>query len=183
MRVNRGDIVLVYYPFTTGGAKVRSALVVHNDRDNARITNTIVAQISDNSARVDEATQHLIELSAEPGRGLARASALVATNLLTMHQSDILRVLESLSAATMAQIVECLRVALGLPRTTPSAGNVQVTVDTPLAMEVEFLVPPIGKSRPRSMSYFLAALHRSGSISRDTPDVLDQQEKVQRVGR
>jgi hypothetical protein len=26
MRVNRGDVVLVDYPFTTGGAKVRPAL-------------------------------------------------------------------------------------------------------------------------------------------------------------
>ncbi len=64
MRVNRGDVVLVDYPFTTGGAKVRPALVVQNDRDNARMTNTIVAQISGNTARVNEATQHLIELAA-----------------------------------------------------------------------------------------------------------------------
>ena len=59
MTVNRGDVVLVDYPFTTGGAKVRPALVVQNDRDNARMTNTIVAQISGNTARVNEATQHL----------------------------------------------------------------------------------------------------------------------------
>ena len=38
MRVNRGNVVLVDYPFTTGGAKVRPALVVQNDRDNARMT-------------------------------------------------------------------------------------------------------------------------------------------------
>ena len=46
MTVNRGDVVLVDYPFTTGGAMMRPALVVQNDRDNARMTNTIVAQIS-----------------------------------------------------------------------------------------------------------------------------------------
>ena len=115
MRVNRGDVVLVDYPFTTGGAKVRPALVVQNDRDDARMTNTIVAQISGNTARVNEATQHLIELATEPGCGLARDSALITTNLLTMHQNDILRILGSLSAASMAQIDDCLRVALGLP--------------------------------------------------------------------
>src|SRR5271157_1188357 len=115
MSVNRGDVVLVHYPFTTGGAKVRPALIVQNDRDNARMANTIVAQISGNIARVHEATQHLIELAAEPGCRLVRDSALIATNLLTMHQSDILRVLGSLSAAAMAQIDDCLRVALGLP--------------------------------------------------------------------
>jgi hypothetical protein len=79
------------------------------------MTNTIVAQISGNTTRVNEVTQHLIELAAEPGYGLARDPALIATNLLTMNQSDILRVSGSLTAATMAQIDECLRVALGLP--------------------------------------------------------------------
>jgi mRNA interferase MazF len=115
MTVNRGDVVLVDYPYTSGGAKVRPALVVQNDRDNARMMSTIVAQISGNTARVNEPTQHLIELALEPGCGLARDSALIATNLLTMRQSDILRVLGSLSAATMVQIDDCLKVALDLP--------------------------------------------------------------------
>ena len=53
MRVNRGDAVLVDYPFTTGGAKVRPALVVQNDRDNGRMANTIVAHISGYTARVN----------------------------------------------------------------------------------------------------------------------------------
>src|SRR3954462_105134 len=110
MSVNRGDVVLVDYPFTTGGAKVRPALVIQNDRDNAHLTNTTLAQISGNTARVNEATQHLIKLAAEPACGLARDSALITTNLLPMHQSDVLRVLGSLSAATMAQIDECLKV-------------------------------------------------------------------------
>ena len=90
MTVKCGDVVLGDYPFTSGGAKVRPALIVQNDRDNGRMANTIVAQIFGNLARVHEATQHLIELDAEPGCGLARDSALIATNLLTMHQSDVL---------------------------------------------------------------------------------------------
>jgi len=123
MRLNRGDVVLVDYPFTKGGAKVRPALVVQNDRDNARMTNTIVAQISRNTARANEATQHLIELTAEPGCGLARDSALIATNLLKMQQSDILRVLGSPSAATMAQIDDCLTSRSVSREPTPSAGS------------------------------------------------------------
>ena len=89
-------------------------LIVQDDRDNGRMANTIVAQVSGNLARVHEPSQHLIELAAEPGCGLARDSALIATDLLTMHQSDILRVLGSLSAAAMAEIDDCLRIALGL---------------------------------------------------------------------
>jgi len=71
MMLNRGDVVLVDHAFTTGGAEVRPVLVVQNDRDKARMTNSIVAQISANTARLNEPTQHLIELAAEPGCGLA----------------------------------------------------------------------------------------------------------------
>lgn len=110
--IKRGDIVLVDYPFTQGGAKARPALVVQNDRDNARLTNTIVAQLTSNTSRVREATQLLLEPSEEPGCGLLRTSALNASNLLTMNQRDILRVLGSLSPATMSRIDECLKAAL-----------------------------------------------------------------------
>ncbi len=53
MKVRRGDVVLIDYPFSRGGgAKVRPALVVQNDRDNSRLENTIVAQIT---SRIDRA--------------------------------------------------------------------------------------------------------------------------------
>ena len=114
MSVRRGDVVLVDYPFTTGGGKVRPALVVQNDRDNGRLMNTIIAQISSNSTRVHEVTQHLIQLNQEPGCGLMRDSALIATNLLTLHQSDILRTLGVLSAESMEKVDSCLKAALDL---------------------------------------------------------------------
>jgi mRNA interferase MazF len=44
--MKRGDVVILDHPFTDGSAsKVRPALVVQNDRDNRRVTNTIVALI------------------------------------------------------------------------------------------------------------------------------------------
>jgi mRNA-degrading endonuclease toxin of MazEF toxin-antitoxin module len=105
MRVNRGDVVLVDYPFAKGGAKVRPALVVQNDRDNARMTNTIVAQISGNAARAKEATQHLIELTAEPGCGLARDSALIATKLVAQRAISVYVVRSDPAEATIVSIV------------------------------------------------------------------------------
>ena len=45
--MKRGDVVLVDWPFAGGaGAKLRPALVVQNDRDNQRLTNTILAMIT-----------------------------------------------------------------------------------------------------------------------------------------
>ena len=45
------------------GAKVRPALVVQNDRDNQRLLNTIVAQVTGMTKRSLESTQVLIELA------------------------------------------------------------------------------------------------------------------------
>lgn len=49
MLLKRGDILLAYYPFASGsGGSRRPALVVQNDRDNQRMANTVVAQITSN---------------------------------------------------------------------------------------------------------------------------------------
>ena len=114
MRVKRGDVVLVDYPFGSGGGKVRPSLVVQNNRDNGRLMNTIIVQISSNVSRVHESTQCLIELSREPASGLMRDSATIATNVLTIGQGDILRVLGELSAEAMERVDECLRTAFHL---------------------------------------------------------------------
>ena len=69
MNVQRGDVVLVDYPYPSGaGAKVRPVLVVQNDRDNQRLLNTIVAQITSVTRRALEPTQLLIELATPEGR-------------------------------------------------------------------------------------------------------------------
>jgi len=45
----RGDVVVVAFPFISGGGgKNRPALVVQCDRDNQRLSNTIVAMITGN---------------------------------------------------------------------------------------------------------------------------------------
>jgi len=42
--MNRADVVLVDWPFSRGhGSKIRPALVVENNADNQRLTNTIIA--------------------------------------------------------------------------------------------------------------------------------------------
>jgi mRNA interferase MazF len=61
MNARRGEVVLVDFPFSSGGgAKVRPALVVQNDRDNQRLVNTIVAQITSITYRAIQPTQVLI---------------------------------------------------------------------------------------------------------------------------
>ena len=53
-QVQRGDVVVVDFTPTMPAASVRPALVVQNDRDNARMRNTIVAQVTSNLRRAGE---------------------------------------------------------------------------------------------------------------------------------
>jgi mRNA-degrading endonuclease toxin of MazEF toxin-antitoxin module len=47
--MRRGDVVIVAFPFATGGGgKNRPAVVVQCDRDKRRLSNTIVAMITGN---------------------------------------------------------------------------------------------------------------------------------------
>jgi mRNA-degrading endonuclease toxin of MazEF toxin-antitoxin module len=62
MPVSRGDVVLVYVPNVgSPGGKVRPALVVQSDHNNARLNGTIIAAITSNTSRAHEATQLLID--------------------------------------------------------------------------------------------------------------------------
>lgn len=104
-------------PYAGGGAKVRSALVVQNDRDNARLLNTVVVQITSVTRRALEPTRLLIVLTSPEGKqsGLRQDSVVNCVNLMTVEQAAVLRVLGSLPATTMRQVDNCLKTALGLP--------------------------------------------------------------------
>ncbi len=117
MNVQRGDVVLVDYPYTAGRtAKVRPVLVVQNDRDNQRLRNTIVVQITSMTQRALEPTQLSIEMAAPEGKqsGLRQDSVVNGVNLLTLDKSKILRKIGSLPKSTMQQVNHCLKVVLAL---------------------------------------------------------------------
>lgn len=116
--MRRGDVVVVDFTPTNAAASVRPALVVQNDRDNARMRNTVVAQITSNVRRAGEETQLLIDGS-HPDRsasGLRLDSVVNCSNLATIEQQHVTRIIGSLSDATMRQIDECLKAALGIAR-------------------------------------------------------------------
>ena len=115
--IHRGDIVLVDFPFTSGGkSKVRPALVVQNDIDNGRLAKTILAMISGNLRRRAEPTHFLIDPANPEGHssGLHGPSVVVCVNLYTVEQADILRTIGHASAMVLSQINDCLKAALEL---------------------------------------------------------------------
>ena len=118
MKVKRGDVVLLDYPFASGGSsKVRPALVVQNDLDNGRLLNTIVVMITSRTSRASsEPTQLLIDISTTDGRqsGLIMNSPVNCANLFTVGQNRIMRVLGRLPMSLIAKADICLKAALGV---------------------------------------------------------------------
>jgi mRNA interferase MazF len=118
MNVQRSDVVLVDYPCAGGtGSKVRPALVIQNDRDNVRLVNTIVAQITGTTHRALQATQVLIDLNTPEGQqsGLRFDSVVNCVNLVTLDKTKILRHLGNLSDVLMRKVSDALKAALALP--------------------------------------------------------------------
>jgi mRNA interferase MazF len=118
MKVQRGDVVLVDYPFSDRtGSKVRPCLVVQNDANNMRLDDTIVVTISSKTHRGHEPTQLLIDISTPDGRqsGLLFASTVQCENILTVDCTFIRRKIGTLPPTIMQQVSDCLKASLALP--------------------------------------------------------------------
>jgi mRNA interferase MazF len=118
MNVQRGDVVLVDFPYSQGsGSKVRPALVIQNDRDNGRLLNTIVVQITGTTHRGLEATQFLVDPTTAEGQqsGLRFESVVNCVNLVTLDKSKILGRLGKLPDALMRKVNDALKAVLELP--------------------------------------------------------------------
>jgi mRNA interferase MazF len=117
MKVRRGDVILAFYPFSSGaGGKRRPVLVVQADRDNARMRSTLVAQITTNLARSAEATHFLIEAQSADGSsaGLLHDSVVSCNNLATILEERVEKVVGRLTPAAMDAVDLCLKAALDL---------------------------------------------------------------------
>jgi mRNA interferase MazF len=116
MRVSRGDIVLVDYPFSDRtGSKVRPALVVQTDALNHRIDDTILAAISRSTHRASPTQLH-VDISTADGAttGLRQDSIIQCENLLTYDQSLIIARIGRLTPSLLQHVADCLKEALAL---------------------------------------------------------------------
>jgi mRNA interferase MazF len=117
MPVSRGDVILVYVPNVgSPGGKVRPALIVQSDHNNARLNETIIAAITSNTSHAHETTQLLIEVATPDGTasGLLHDSAVRCERLHSIPQADVRRVIGHLPDALMRRIDDCLKTALGM---------------------------------------------------------------------
>ncbi len=118
MKYQRGDVVLVNYPFASGtGSKVRPAIVVQCDRNNARLNNTIIAQITTRTRyAATEPTQLLVLANSDEGlqMGLLADSAVSCENLYTVEHALIRQQIGRVPSQTMALIDSRLKASLEL---------------------------------------------------------------------
>lgn len=117
MRLRRGDVVLVAFPFSDGtGSKLRPALVVQNDRNNRRLSNVILAAITTTVHRRNEPTQLFIDPAVAPGdqSGLVMPSVVSCENLVTVAVQRIRRRIGYLPQDTMQEVDQCLKASLGI---------------------------------------------------------------------
>ena len=113
--MNRGDVVLVDWPFTDRtGSKLRPAVVVQADYLNGLIDDTILVQITSKSHAIPGA-EVAIDPAQETWSGLLIPSFASCTNLLTAEQALIDQTIGHLTPAAMQQIDACLKAVLQLP--------------------------------------------------------------------
>lgn len=118
MKVQRGDVALAFYPFSSGaGGSRRPVLVIQGDRYNQEIRNTVVAQITTNLTRAHDPAHVFIEMSTPDGKqsGLLHDSLVSCLNLATLTDDRIDKTIGHLSTSLMRQVDDALKAAMGLP--------------------------------------------------------------------
>jgi mRNA interferase MazF len=116
--MKRGDVVLAPFPFQDKpGDKIRPAVIVQSDAENARLLNTILAMITGNLQDAGRPTTLLIDPSKPEGAssGLLGPSLVKCYNLATIRQNRILQVVGHLSDTLKKKLNDCLKAALELP--------------------------------------------------------------------
>ena len=98
------------------GGKVRPAVVVQSDHNNARLNETIIVAVTSNTTRIHEATQMLVDTSTPDGAttGLLHNSAVRGERLHSIAQADVRRVIGHMPDTLMMELNACLKAALEL---------------------------------------------------------------------
>lgn len=112
--LKRGDVVLVLFPNSNlQTAKSRPALVVQRDKLRTNLPQVVLAMVSSNLSRAKHPSRVFISLATPEGKqsGLLTDSIVMTDNLATVMQSNITRVVGSL---TMTDVDRALRHTLNL---------------------------------------------------------------------
>ena len=116
--MNRGDVILVRFPHSSGlRGKKRPAVVVQSDVYVGTVSTLIIAEVTKNLTMASDPACLFIDLSTPEGRatGLARDSVVSCLVLMTVYADTVAQVLGSLSAPLKQKLNNCLKAALAVP--------------------------------------------------------------------
>lgn len=116
MRLHRGAVVLVPFPFTDlTSQKVRPAVIVSSDPQEEDVVVVFISSVLPRHASANEFVlkNHHPDY---PATGLKVSSVFKMRKLLTLHRSMILRYLGQLSASLQVEIDKRLALSLGIER-------------------------------------------------------------------
>ena len=110
MSYNRGDVVLVPFPFTDlSSAKQRPALVISSDVFNSMRDDVLVAAITSQVPITPAADEFVIPPNELAECGLPKPSILRLSKLVTLHHRLVIRRIGAIPTATLAQVLAQLR--------------------------------------------------------------------------
>ena len=118
MNLQRGDVVLAWFPHASGvGGKWRPSVVIQNNEDNRKIANTVIVFITSVLLRRGNKSHVFIDISTPEGKqtGLLKNSLISCNNIATIEQNVISKTIGSLAAPTLKEMNDCLRAALEIP--------------------------------------------------------------------
>jgi mRNA-degrading endonuclease toxin of MazEF toxin-antitoxin module len=126
--ITRGDVVIVFIPFTEPGGrgKQRPAVVVQRQEINLGLPHTVVAAITSQLALASQPYAHLLDPADSEGKasGVIKKSLIRCDRLFTVDQNSIDRKIGRLAFGTIDRVEDCLRASLGLPpQAQPTLGN------------------------------------------------------------
>lgn len=122
--INRGDVVLVYFPNSDlVTSKRRPALVVQADNLATGLSQILLAMITSNLSRANHPSRVFIEPSSNEGKasGLRTDSVIMTDNIVTVLESEIDSKLGRLP--NMEAVNESLKYSFGLNETTEKFEN------------------------------------------------------------
>lgn len=107
---NRGDIVLVPFPFTDLTAtKQRPGLVISSDAFNASRDDVVLLAITSQLPQTVASDEFLIPQAELRACGLPKPSLIRLNKVLTLHQRLIIKRIGTLPAATLASALSQFR--------------------------------------------------------------------------
>jgi mRNA-degrading endonuclease toxin of MazEF toxin-antitoxin module len=120
---NKGDVVLVSFPYTTDQGqtqtKRRPAVIISNNHNNVRLDDVLLVPLTSNTKRVaHEQTQVIVLMNTPAGQsgGLRLDSVIDCTVIATIPKALLVNKIGSFPAEVMELVDERLMIAMAIGR-------------------------------------------------------------------